>query len=680
MQPNGMAVNAQQNARLIRAKGWHMKRAELDGFASASGRSMRAVLQTAAILSVLITLASVAPALELVENGNFGDRDRGWVRYSNFANADEVRSWDVKYETGAAVVSGSECRPQARVGLRSKAIVLPPPQTRDAGAVYRFRFAWQGKDVHRCGAFVRITNAKGAVIRGADVLGPAGTFDQDNTFYIALSRQELDSSLQALLYFYTDGQGELRMRKVSLQHVPSSENDPRILAADWNVAPTSSTSGRMIMVKRQGEMSASNLFPLLAADTHVLPGEKRCYACNKQTTDAYSRFVLSTRVVSRFWELGVAENIPFWLEPTTDLITTDSVCAVDATSGSLPELPPLPESRHAYLFYWGHLRYGKTVSDMERDQRELALIRRLGFTGLCVQDDYGLDYAAFIKGKALIHDYLTSFSALYREAGFRSPLVYGIFSGVDKGRVVYNDTDQAKVQDYLSQLQPILKETSQRLNDRLIVWPVDEPNDSDRRRLSVSLLALWRTACRIPLMTTSNWKSAESLGSADYRWVGFGDYPDFQAVRAAKIGGLYCSLDAVENPLRYRLLSGVHAWASGVPVQAYWHFGAISGSSDSDLDGKQEDLLCLKPGSDPERPVLSLPIVEAAEGLQDLRLLCALEAVRNTATNRAEIAAFLKELRESVPATDRLSEGWCKPAQFESMRRRAMELWIQACR
>lgn len=642
---------------------------------------------------------------ELLPNSDFSAGPRGWVRYSNFSLADEIPDWTLDFRSGQAVIESRECQPQARIGLHSEPAPLAAPAPDEPAPVYRLQVAWSGTRIHKSSILICLVARDGKLIRSGDIRGPGDEFDETRTVYFPADREtpEKSASESLLIYVFQDGGGVLRVNRVSLVRVPSSFIErnhsgklpaspgagPRLLltdmsAAEKTTAPLSSASRHpKLVVTPQHETKASSFFPPMESP-FLLRGEQRHFAVKPDTSAATlpasaRPLSIESRDVAVCWEFGSAERIPFWLTPTGNARKPSvvSVCAQDA---GLPALPPLPSSRSAYLFYWGHTRYGKKRSDEHADMAELRLIRELGFTGVCAQDDYGLDYALWLKSGALKGDFLTTFSRMYKETGFASPLVFGIYGGLDKGREAWTETDEVPMRKYLDRIKPAVSSAASVLAPAGIrIWPVDEPNAPQRRRLTRQLLPYWSETLRLPLLTTCNWQTAGVLSGLTGCWTGAGDYPSFEAAKSRGIQGFYCSIVPPANPLEYRWLAGVHAWASGLSSQAYWHFSAVSGSPESDLDGKGPDYLCLKPGSDPaSTPSLSLSVIEISEGLQDLRLLCALESLPADSTVAGKAQSFLAEVRRSAPPTDRLPHAWRTPLQFEAFRSRAARLWAES--
>ena len=214
----------------------------------------------------------------------------------------------------------------------------------------------------------------------------------------------------------------------------------------------------------------------------------------------------------------------------------------------------------------------------------------------------------------------------------------------------------------------------------LWIWPVDEPNDAHRRGLAATVLDEWKRAGGFPVMVTENWQTAGILPRVDHIWVGAGDYPSFGAAATRGITGFYTGLDGRDAPIRFRYLAGLHAWAGGFREQAYWHYDAISGAPDSDFDGKQEDFLAADPESPPDRPWMTVHVTEVSEGIQDLRLLCALDSLPTTSPVATETRQFLAQLKASVTPTDRPPGPWRDPAAYEQMRAHAVSLWSRHSR
>lgn len=632
------------------------------------------------VVAAIAAVAQLCTAQELVPDHDFHQGQTFWSSYSNFARGEEIRDFSIHFAPGVASIQSRQCEPQSRIGIRSAPLTIPSPPDGQPDIVLGLRWNWSGKNIHRCGIYVRLVNAQGNVLKAGDIWGPGGTFDLSDSTVLALTRNELTSRTRVILYAFQDGGGTLNLRQLSLQPVSLAGDQTPIDGAtsliDSLKLRHNSTSGTPRTLIRRSDHALQSVFPKSPDELLILPGEKRHFLAESCSHPALPRMATHTRDVSLMWELGAGEQKPFWLEAASPSPQGEIVEVSSESTPALTALPPLPPTRHAYMFFWGHYRYSKKPEDLESDRKTLARLRSLGFTGVCLQDDYGLDYGGFVRQATLgSDDYLLRMTSLYDASGMRSPLVYGLYSGLDKGRVSWQPGTQLMTQ-YLKALTPSLCRSEAMLGKgRLWLWPVDEPNDPARRELALPFLKMWQTQIGLPLMTTLNWQSSGLLTSHN-KWVGAGDYPSFAAAKARGVQGFYTGLNACDPALRFRMLAGVHAWASGFASQAYWHFDAVSGSAQNDFDGKQEDFLCIEPGCTPECPTLSFPLVQLAEGLQDLRLLCALEQAAASSPVASQIRSFLADVRSRVLPTDRLGEPWSTPQAFEQMRRRGVELWL----
>lgn len=622
---------------------------------------------------------------ELVPNPYFWEGNKGWLKYSNFAKGDEVENWDVIFKRENTRITGNDCQPQSRVGFRSEAIPIIHPITPGKTTIYKLHIVWRGKGVHRSGVYFILQDKWGKLYRYGEITGPAGDFKHDEIAYFHIPYEDHIQKTYLLLYVFHDGIGTLVVKRVSVTVVIPEEDENLISIENLPERKLNAIAKQVIL--KDPQLQPEKRIPFSPVDKDVsplLPGERRFFLrtsdhVSTQVMKILGKYRIANRDVARFWNYGVAYSIPFWLEPVQDLQEA-KVIEAEGADIALPPLPPLPKNKNAYLYYYGDYRYGKKASDLEHDRAEMKFIRECGFTGLCIQDNYEMDYGIWMQKKKMSSEHLTTMTLCYQDAGFPSPMIFGILGGLDKGRVTWKG-DEVLMGKYLDEIKPHFTKAGKILGEGGIwIAPIDEPNDAPRRGAAEKLLPLWKKTFSAPLMITCNWKTSGFLKDSAKLWVGAGDYPSFDALKKRGINGFYSGIDSHESPLKFRYLAGVHAWASGLESQAYWNYCDVSGGVESDLDGKQADFLCVDPGTDPGKPVQSLPFIALREGLMDLRLLCALEEASRKMRNKdaAEIRDYLEEVRNSVLPTDRLTTDWDEVAKFEAFRNKAVLLWIKA--
>ena len=622
---------------------------------------------------------------ELVSNSLFDKSASGWLKYSNFVNGDEIRDWSVWFEEGKGIILGSDCQPQSRIGFRSREIALPNPGSRENPQIFRLCVEWEGLDIHRCGIYFILQDNWQKIFRYGEILGPAGNFARAETAYFQVPQKDFIHKPFLLLYMFHDGIGKLVVKKISVTRIePEQHGD--ILSLETAPNRKRLPLKKQLVVKEPKESLLRRLpfGTLKSAGAPLLPGEIRFLSVcsdnfSTQGMKILGRYKIAFRNVAQFWDYGVAKSVPFFLEPVKKGEKADVIKAT-GISKNLPPLPPLPENYHAYLYYYGDYRYGKSNQDFIHDHAEMKFICKSGFTGLCLQDNYEMDFGEWLKNKKTTNIHLVKMTKPYMDAGFSSPLVFGLLGGLDKGRVTWKGSIP-DMKSYLSEIQPHFVMARKILGHTgLWIAPVDEPNQEPRTKYAKALLPLWKETFNVPLMITCNWKTAGKLGNADKIWVGAGDYPSFEVARKRGICGFYAGLDSGEHPLRFRRMSGVHAWASGLSSQAYWNFCDVQGSADSGLDGKQGDFLCVLPESDPSNPAISLHFAALHEGLMDLRLLFAMEKLWNEKHDQLGKAPgfYISHLKDRILPTDRITKDWDEPKDFDEFRNQGVTLWINA--
>lgn len=574
--------------------------------------------------------------------------------YSNFGKGDPVVGWQTRFDKGAITITAADRQPLSRVGMRT----LPIPL---GAGDYVVRIKAKGQGIARSGFYAIVVDANERKLTEQEFIGPGGDFDREFEMVVTVQPTQAKEGTGLIVYAFHDGQGTLTISRLS---VTESRDLARLAAPQRKVAP----------IFHRVSLSEP-LFPVsfTPAGEALLPGERRFLM-----GEGASRHAIEQRPVALAWEMGIEAPTPFWVAPLADdaQVTTGTVVvhrAVGADADGVEPLPPLPADRGLYLFYYGAYRYGKKPRDLERDRRELTRLREDGVTGIGFWDDYGLDFHKFQEGKPMDGAYLVKMAELYRELGFTSPMLYSFFGGLDRGRVGWKSGSEEEMRRYLEAVKPFFVEARAKLGD-IPLWacPADEPDDTERQPLAIKLSHLWPEVMPGPMFVTTNWQTARRLAPNTQRMLGAGSLPSFDAARKLGIAASYCSLDANVDPLRYRYISGVYAFASGTPKHAYWHAESIAGKITSDLDGHMPDFIARQSGSDR----MTIMYAQALEGLMDLRLLCALEA-RATAggPHAAEIAAFLEAIRSSVPPTDRLSAPWDSPGHYQTTFSEARRLW-----
>ncbi len=632
-------------------------------------------------------------AREIIPNASFDQGKTGWLRYFNYRDGGEVKGWNLEFTGGAARITGADRRPGSRVGFRSSAI---PLETLAPGAApawaYRLEVEWKGRGVLRPAIYALLVDERENLLRQSEFFGPAGDFAQTERFtFLPPESPGPDRSLALMVYVFHDGAGELVVDRVSLTQVKlPPDAAPGAGAPALLVEPFRSPKGRKKLPV--GRILVEPAVPAAAAFYDALPsaysgaaallgGERRFLAGNAAVlrsgqVSSLGTFRLAERDVARAWDFGVARRVPFWLTPAPDAApgTTTVVLARGASGGAAGALAPLPADYHLYLYYYGNFRYGGKPADLEHDRAQWRWLRSMGVTGLVVQDNYGLDYGRWKEGKPLDSTFLVEIAGAYKQAGFSSPLVFGLLGGLDKGRVLWSGSE-ADMDAYLQALAPHIERARVILGEgRLWIAPVDEANDPERRQAAIRLTPLWKKRLAAPLMFTCAWATAQELDAKEKLWVGAGDYPDFAAAAGRGVAGFYTGLSGGEPPLRYRWLAGLHTWAGGFRSQAYWHFCDVRGTAASDLDDAQEDFLCVDPAAaDPANPPFTAPFAALLEGVEDLRLLLALETrAARGGRGAGEIRAFLARLRAACPPSDRLPAQWDELKEFQAFRSEAV--------
>lgn len=627
---------------------------------------------------------------ELITNNNFFQNNSGWVKYSNFVYGQESNDWSLDFTNNGAIIEGRRCQPQTRIGFRSEKIKLNTDfATTNSTQIYQLNIVWEGKNIHRSGAYFNMFDGLGSHIRTAEILGPAGDFSKDEKYFFHITREYLSLRPSLMIYIFHDGIGTLKIKKVSLiflDYKTMKQLAPNIELSLENGRDMrkSNPISEFLVIKDIDYIKRCEIaMDILDAKT-LLPQETRLVKISpseKLTSDfeIAGKFNIENRPAGKFWEYGVEYDVPFWLKPA-DINSNAQYALIMGNNQNTRILPPLPKNKHAYLYYYGNYRYGKMTKDLERDLSEMKFIKAMGFTGVCLQDNYGMDYAGWLENKMVDSHYLLNIAEIYKRAGFTSPMVYGIFSGLDKMRVAWNKDDD-HLQNFLNDIKPHIEKAQKILgNAELWIAPVDEPNDAVRRSGAEKIIPEWKNTIKKPLMITCNWKTAGALTECDNRWVGAGEYPSFDEARLRGIKGFYTGLNACENPLKFRWLAGIHSWASGLDYQAYWHFDDLISSDSTDLDGTKEDFLCIKPECDINNPIISMPFIALKEGLIDLRLLCALEEIVKNPSNKhaAKISEFLSRIKSLTPPTDRLTSDWDEVSDFQKFRIEAVSLWNEA--
>lgn len=642
------------------------------------------------IFCPLIIAGEIFSAPDIMpSNHDFLNGGEGWKRYENFVMGDRILKWNLIFESGKAIIRGSDCQPQSRVGFRSEMIPLNPDPGKGVH-IYRLSVKWKGEKIHRPGIYFILLSKDGEVFKQGEIRGPGGDFDENETCWFQVTPKDAIHDPSLLVYVFTDGAGVLYVDEVSVKFSGAGKkemsDDDAILKIRKTETDDSFPFDSILTVERESE----NLFSRFPGERELsnplLPGEYRFMLNNDTITSPGSiriinGYSMKKRESSRFRQFGVAHLIPFWLIPESDPEKWDVIEVTAPTTSTLPGLPPLPDDLSSYFYYYGDYRFGDSEEDLKHDLAEMKMLRESGITGLCIQDDYELGYGGWKDHNKMNSNHLTAISQAYSQAGFDDPLVYGLFAGLDKGRITW-DKNAKQFESYLDDLITPLKAAEKNLGaGKLWLAPVDEPNDEERRNLTKETLPLWLEKIPYDLMITCNWKTAGELPKKERLnlWCGFGDFPSFEKARERGISGQYGGLDSYNPPLMTRDLAGIRFWASGMSSQAWWHFCDVSESAETGLDGKKEDYLCIDPESDPERPIISLPFVAVREGLMDLRLLSALNDYSKNHNNplAKEINAFLDQTRSDAPPTDREINSRNNSEYFHDMRTKMVELWIK---
>jgi hypothetical protein len=521
----------------------------------------------------------------------------------------------------------------------------------------------RGHDVACSGAYAILVDAGDRALRQIEWVGPGGTFELDVELPVTIQPEDKSHAPSLILYVFHDGLGRLEVESVTV----------RALKAERSPAP-GGRRGKAIGHALTLAASATPLpFPTQAGS--LLPGERRyrLLGADEILGPQAAGFAVVERPIALSWEMAVARRTPFWLCPPTESLRA-TVLLEDRLAETGPDaLPPLSADRHAYVYFYGAYRFGKKADSRERDRWALELVRAAGFTGIGFWDDYGLDYHRWKEGKGLDPSYLFEMSRLYGELGFRSPMMYSLFAGLDRGRVGWTSGDSGEMRGYLLALRPHLEEARRILGGTpLWVHAVDEPDDATRQDLAARLAPLWSEVMGEQMVVTANWHTARRLSGQARLLVGAGDYPSAESFGETGIAGIYTSADAVAPPLRHRFVAGLHAWSCGARAQAWWHWNAVAGSLESDLDGHAPDFVL----AHPEKLDFSIPLSQVAEGLQDWRLLLALEALVAAGQDESgRISEYLGGLRGRIPQGDRLAAPWDQGDSFSRELETARQLW-----
>lgn len=607
-----------------------------------------------------------AAAVNLLQNGDFSRGEEGWGRYEVFPNSDPVRTWNYSIAAGEARIVGQDHQLNARVGIRSNGTTLALNEAEQRG-VFEVSFRWRGEGVHRCGAFVILMDGKKEALLQAEEVGPTGDFDSTVTMPLLVPRGQLKPGGMMRLYFFQDGKGTLTISEAAIQRREGTEG------AGWKLEKDRFGKNTLVEAARPRER-----FPLPEADSlaAMLPGERRLYALPKgfavPTGFDAAFFRTEERRCAVQRAFTTVRPIAFWLLPEPDAAKATHVELTPKQETGVV-LPALPAGRDVMMYFWGESRFGKKKSDVDQDRAAMRYLRSLGVTGLAVQDNYGLDFDRLKVGKLLDGTNVKRMAELYVEAEFTSPMMYLMACGMDRGSVNLRLGDAAGVQAQIKDADPFLREAATILGPRgLHLGIVDEPHEEKRRALAAEALVHWGEKYGADrLVTTGNWKTLEVLKGKTRRWIGAGDYPSYAAVQEAGIEGFYRAVEPRADSLQVRRMAGLHAWASRIPSQAYWHTSAIAGKGDTDLDGKYEDFQFIRWDAASGGHQSSLFMRQLQEGVQDLRLLLALE---ERAERLPEAAAFLTALRARIPVSDRPTPAWDDPAAFEAVRSEAVRL------
>lgn len=603
--------------------------------ATSSNRGCLVLLDRTAIgLAMMgLTVGSVGAAdLAGLLDQNLTENHDIWRPYAFSAFSAQKPNPDVDIQSGRFVSKSPSRIPGVRLGFRTIPITFSrqPIQAH----VYRLAATFDTENIERAGAYVILTDKNEKVVRQEEWLISQSELVNGFTGYFTDAPEAGPTEGACLIYFFHDGGGEFALRDVRIENVTDA-----VALKDG------------IAILEESNRS----LPFPAQTGSLLAGERRWF------TNPAGDHILTPRTVALSWEFGVGAAIPFYLESSTD---SGNVTLVEGMDTAAP-LPGLPKDYSVYLHYYGSYRYGNKTSDLISDSAELKAIHSAGITGIAFWDDYGLDYTAWKDDGNLDDDYLLQVTGLYSEAGFTSPMVYYVFAGLDRGRVAWKSSNAEEMREYCRALLPALKKAEAIVGEgNLIVVPVDEPDGFERAPAAKQLAAIWEEEIPFPTGVTCNWEFARTGKSFDHKWVGVGDYPSFQEARDAGVTGIYTGIDDNVPPLRFRYLAGVYAWATGLKSQGYWHFQSISGDPDNSLDDRKPDFICVDPEGRP-----SLPYIQIQEGVQDLRLLLALETSESLAAE-----SFLASIRHTVTTGPTAPAEWSMPNQFEDLRHSGTEL------
>lgn len=627
--------------------------------------------------SLLLALAMAAaplaaPAAEnLLKNGDFAAGMAGWKPYAIFPGDKKLEKFTNEASEGRAVIEGTESRPQARVGVRTEAISLAAFSEAAKPLVVRVAWSWKGIGLHRTGVYLNLADAAGNLVRQAEVLGNSGSFDEKREEYLFLDNAALAKKPSLILYFFHDGLGRLEIDDVSV--TPQDSPAPGKLVNDSFAAKTT------LVLPKRAELEVLP-FPKATADFPLLAGEQRFVETTGTATlaNTVASLKIAPRTVSLHREYLVGVTRPFWLKKAP--AASASVAKVKGTAG--PALPELPADRHFYLFYWGKIRFSKMERDQLRDIGELKFLRESGVTGLVIQDNYEMDFCKWRKGGKLDGSQFIAFAKVYKEAGFRSPLILGLFAGLDRELKCFAAGDEPKLAEYFAAMKPILDEARGILggDPMLGFWPVDEPNTPERLELALLAIPEYRKGLGELIVVPGSWPTANAIGAQAKPWIGAGDMPSLNALEGSPIAGTYLGLDGFKSSLDVRRIAGVQTWATGAKSQAYWHAAAVAKSQSSDFDGRMGDFLMIDPSSPLTAITISTHFAALQEGIMDWRLLLALEAAapKAPAATKAKIETFLAALKSDMPFSDRSDTRWATPEQFEKFRREAQGLYREA--
>ncbi len=640
---------------------------------------MNSIRSIAKILSVAVVLicAEICSAQNInsnmIPNGDFRREGAGWKRYIACANAErDISGWSLEFKDASAIITGNDCQPQGRVGFRSDSISLASLDFKSTLTLH-LEFQWEGKNIHRAGMYVYAVGDLGAKILGSELTAPTGNFSAKVKTPLLINSNRLSVRDSLILYFFHDGIGVLKIKNVLLRLSRAEDG--------WRAGLDAAQMPAVFMPPLK---NTAGYFPKPTKDAlkYLLNGEKRMFAKDGEISPknniAVKDYNWRARQVSPMRDFAVVQERPFWIMPANNEKNAP-LCEIELKDPSnAPTLPPLPDDYNVYLYYWGKNRYGKTLADLEKDKAELAFIKSCGFTGVCFQDDYGLDFSEWVKGAALNPLYLRTNAQTYDKLDFRSPMMYAFTSGVDLGDETIESTHTQTAYEYFKRTSHFFEEAREQLKGRLLLGVADEPNDAKRlARAQKNLLNWTKLFGRENLVIPGTWKVSIKLGEWMSPWVGAGDYPDFSTLQKTRISGFYRVADTHIHPLVIRRIAGLHAWASGLRTQVYWHFAMSVKNKDSDLDGKASDVLLVEPDSDGIEITRTIHMAQIMEGLQDLRLLFALEKLATAEQRAPEISAFLERLRARIPASDQADSRWDEPEEFETFRQEGARLWMK---